>query len=105
MDKDPDIVLEEVPLIILDRRSDVCMVKNGMDSNQTRHIPRRVHFVSNGEIWGMNKINWRGGGLQWADIGNKHFGENDLNTRMEDIMVRLDNWYRKIVQKGWQGTG
>ena len=39
----------------------------------------------------MHKIDWCEVGLQFADISTKNFGENDLNTRMKYITVRLDN--------------
>ena len=38
LSKDLDLVPEEAPLIILDIKSDVCMAKNGKDTNHTRHI-------------------------------------------------------------------
>ena len=47
LNKDPDIVPEDDPLILLDSKSDVCMDKNGKDNKHTRHIYRRVHFVRN----------------------------------------------------------
>ena len=56
--KYPDISPEESPLIILDRKSYVCMSKHGKDSNYTRHIARRVHFVRNGKRFKMYKIDW-----------------------------------------------
>ena len=46
--KDPDIVPEEYPLIILDIKSALCMARNGKDTNHTRQIVRRVHSASNG---------------------------------------------------------
>ena len=49
LNKDPDIVPEEAPLIILDKNSDLCISKNGNDTNHTRHISRRINFVRNGE--------------------------------------------------------
>ena len=49
LNKDPDIVPEESPIIILDIRSAVCMANNGKDTNHTRHISRRVHLVRNGK--------------------------------------------------------
>ena len=49
LNKDPDIFPEEYPLLILDRKSDVCMANNGKDTNHTRHIARRLNFVRNGE--------------------------------------------------------
>ena len=42
--KDPDIVPEEAPLIVLDSKSAICMAKNGKNTKHTRHIARRMHF-------------------------------------------------------------
>ena len=47
--KDPDIVPEEAPLVILDSKSTVCMANNVKDTKQTRCIARGVHFVRNVE--------------------------------------------------------
>ena len=91
LNKDPDIVPEEDPLIIFDSKSAVCMDNNGKDNKHTRHISRRVHFVRNGKNCKMNKIDWCEGDLQLADIATKNFGGNDLNPRMKYIMVRLYN--------------
>ena len=49
LNKDPYIVPEEAPLIVLDSKSAMCMAKNGKDTKYTIHIPRTMHFVSNGE--------------------------------------------------------
>ena len=49
LNKDPDIVPEEDPLIFLDSKSDMCMYENGKDTKRTRYIARRMHFVRNGE--------------------------------------------------------
>ena len=38
LNKDPDTVPEEAPLIILDSESSVCMDKNGKDTKHTRHM-------------------------------------------------------------------
>ena len=38
LNKDPDIVTEEDPLIILDSKSDMCMANTGKDANHKRHI-------------------------------------------------------------------
>ena len=46
--KDSDIIPEEAPIIILNRKSSFCMDNNGKDVNHTRNIARKVHFVSNG---------------------------------------------------------
>ena len=38
LNKDTDVVLEQAPLIILDRKPDMCMAKNGKDTKHTRHL-------------------------------------------------------------------
>ena len=48
LNKNPHIVPEEAPIIILDSKSSVCMSKNVKDTKHTRHISRGVHFVRNG---------------------------------------------------------
>ena len=91
LNKNTDKITEKAPLIILDSKSAVCMYNNVMDTKNTRNISRRVHFVRNGEICKLYKIEWCEGGLQLEDIENKNIGESDLNPRMKYIMVRLDN--------------
>ena len=49
LNKDPYIVPEEDPLIVLDSKSDMCLANNGKDAKHTIHIARRIHFVRNGE--------------------------------------------------------
>ena len=44
LNKDPDIVREEAPLIVLDSKSAMCMAKNVKDTKHTRHIARKTHF-------------------------------------------------------------
>ena len=105
LNKDIDIVIEESPLIILDRKSAVCMAKNGKDTKHTRYIARRMHFLRNGEKCKIHNIDWCEGGLQLSDISTKSVGENDLTSRIKYIMVRLDNWEITLVQEGWQNTG
>ena len=91
LNKDPDIVQEEAPLIDLYSKSDICMAKNGKDTKQKIHIARRIHLVRNGEKCKMHKNDWCEGGLQLSDIANRNIGEHDLTPRMKYIMVRLDN--------------
>ena len=55
-DKDIDIVPEELPLIISDKNSTVCMDKNGKYTKHTRKSIRRIYFVSNGENCNMHNI-------------------------------------------------
>ena len=47
LNKDPDVVPEQEPLIILDKKSVICMAKNGKDTKHTRHITRRMCLVRN----------------------------------------------------------
>ena len=49
LNNDPDIVLEEDPLIVLDSKYDMCMANNGKDTKHTRHVARRIYFLRNGE--------------------------------------------------------
>ena len=101
LNKDTDIVPEEDPTNILYIKSSVCMANNGKDTNNTRHIARRVHLLRNGENCKMCKIDWCEGGMQLVDIATQNVGENDLNIRMEYIMIRFDNWYITLVQEVW----
>ena len=91
LNKDPDIVPDEAPLIVLDSKSANCMAKNGKDIKHTRHIARRMHFVRNGEKCKMHKIYLCEGGLQLADICTKNLSKPGLTPRMKNIMVRLEN--------------
>ena len=91
LNKDPYMVPEEAPLILLDSKSYICMAKNSKDIKHTRHIARKMHFVRNGEKCKMHKIDWCEGGLQLADIGTKNVSEPDIIPRMKYIMVRLEN--------------
>ena len=47
LNKNPDIVPEEDPLIVLDSKSSICMDNNGKDTRHTRHIARRIHLLRN----------------------------------------------------------
>ena len=55
----------------------ICMANNGKDTTHTRHIARRMHFVSFGENFKMHKIDWCKWGLQLSDIATKNVGEPD----------------------------
>ena len=70
---------------------DMCMDKNGKDTNNTTHIARIIHLLINGENFKIHKIDWCEGGLQLADIATRNFGKHDLTPRMKYIMVRIDN--------------
>ena len=75
LNKDPDTVPEEPPLIVLDSKSAMFMAKNGKDTKHTRQISRRIHFVRNGEKCKMHKLDWCEVGLQLAYIGTKNIIE------------------------------
>ena len=48
VNKDPDIVPEEAPLIVLASKSALWMARNGKDNKHKLHIVRSIHFVWNG---------------------------------------------------------
>ena len=75
----------------MDSKSDVCMAKNDKDTKHTRHIARRINFVSNGEIFNIHKNDRCEVGVQSEDISAKNVSENYLTPRMKYIMVGLDN--------------
>ena len=104
LNKDPHIVPDEDPMIVLDSKSATCMANNDKYNKHTRNIERRIHLVRNGENCKMNNIYWCEGGLQSADIDTNNVGENYLTPRMQYIMVRLDNLDRTLVQEGWNNT-
>ena len=56
LNKDPNIVPEEAPPIILDSNSAVYMATNGKDTKHTSHIARIMHYLSNGEKCKMHNI-------------------------------------------------
>ena len=91
LNKDPYMVSEEAPLIVLDSTSAMCMAKNGKDTKHIRRIASRMHLVRNGEKCKMLKIDWCEGGLQLEDIGTKNVSEPDLTPIMKYIMVILEN--------------
>ena len=45
--KDPDIVPEEAPLILLDSKSAMYMASTGSNNKHTRHIVKRMNLVRN----------------------------------------------------------
>ena len=91
LNKDPDIVPEESPLIVLDSKSYMCMSSNGKDTKHTRNIASIMHFLRNGEKCKMHKIDWCEGGPKLAEIVTNNVSEPDLTPRMKYIMVRLEN--------------
>ena len=75
LNKDPEIVTEEVTLIILDSKSIMFMDENGKDTKHTRHIEKRIHLVRNGEKCKMKNIDCCEGCLPTADLphSNQYF--------------------------------
>ena len=78
-------------MIFLDNKSAICMAKNVKDTKNTRHIPRRMHLVRNGEKCKMHIIDCCEGDMQLENIDTKNLSEPDLTQRMKYIMVRLEN--------------
>ena len=76
-------------MIVFYSKSAVCMSNNGKDTNHTRHIARRVHFVRNGEKYKIHNIDWCEVGLQLVDIVTKNTGDNYENQVMKYIVVIL----------------
>ena len=66
----------------MDRKSAVCMDKNGKDTKHNRNISGGIHCVRNGNNCKMHNIEWRKQGIQLADIETKNVRDNDLNHRM-----------------------
>ena len=95
INKDPDIVPEEDPLIVLDSKSALYMANNGKDTKHTRHIARRIHFVRNGERCKMHQIDWCEGSLQLENIGTNNVSEPDLTPRMHMTQFRSEE--RRVV--------
>ena len=82
LNKDPEIVPEESPMIVLDINSAMCMAKIVNDNKHTGHISRRINFVRNGEKYKMHKIDCCEGGLKQTNIATKNVGEHDLTQRI-----------------------
>ena len=72
MNKDPDVIPEQLPLIILDRKSAMIAVNNGKDIKHTIHISRIINFVVNGEECNLHNTLWYEGGLKFSYIGTKN---------------------------------
>ena len=81
-------------------KSAVCMSNNGKDTKHIRQIYRRVHLVRNGEKWKMHKLDWCEGGVKLAEIATKNVDDPNLTPKMKYIMVRLEKWDKKLVQRG-----
>ena len=62
------------------------MSNNDKDNKHTRHISRKIYLVMKGEKCKMHNNYWFEGGLQWAEIATKNFGEHDLPPRMKYIL-------------------
>ena len=89
MNKDPDVVPEQTPLIISNSKSAVCKDNNRKDTKQTRHISRVMHFGGNGEKWNLHKTIWCEGSILWSDIGNNNVREDELDPGLLYTTVTL----------------
>ena len=64
LNKDIYVVPEQSPIIILDRKSSMCMAKNGKDTKYTRYISRIIQFLRNDKECNINNKVCCEGGLQ-----------------------------------------
>ena len=91
LNKDRDVVPKQAPLIILDSKSDIIMANIVKDTKHTRHIFRRIHFVSNGEECHFHKTVWCEVDLQLVDTGTRNVRGDTFNRILVYAVVRLDN--------------
>ena len=85
------MVPEQVPLIILDIKSAICIANIGKDTKHTRHISRIIHFVTNREECNFHKTVWCEEVLQLVDIGTNNVSKDEFNLRLWYYIMRLDN--------------
>ena len=91
LNKDPSIVPESAPIIVLDSKSAVCMDNNDKDTKYTSHIYRKVNVLRYGEKCKWHKIGWCEGDCKLEETATKNVGDNDLNPRIKYITVMFDN--------------
>ena len=72
LNKYPDKVTEEAPMIVLDSKFAMYMAKNGKDTKQTRYMTRIMNFKGIEEKWKMHKFDSCEEGLQLADIDTEN---------------------------------
>ena len=93
-------VPEPAPLIIFDSKSYVCMAKNGKVTKHISHISRKIYLIRNGEYLNLHKIVWCEGGLKSTDTGTNNVREDELNTRLGDVLWLDLPTDRTLVQEG-----
>ena len=57
------------------------------------------YIFLNGENYKTHMIDLYKGGLKLSDIATKNVGENDLNHRMNYIMIRIENLDKTLLQE------
>ena len=98
MNKDKYMFTEQAPLIILYRKSAVCMANNGKYNKHTIHIGGKMQFLRNGEEWNMHKTLWCEGGLKFSYIVTNNVREDELNPLLWYTMIILDNWQNNCTR-------
>ena len=91
LNKDIDVVSEQASLNILDSKSALFMDKNGKETKHTRQNPRIMNFVRNGIYCSLYKTVWYDISLQLAEIVTNNVREYELNYRLGNAMLALDN--------------
>ena len=76
--KDLDMVPEQAPPIVLDRKSDICMTNNGLYNKQTIHISIRINLLRNVEEFNLHKKLWCEGCLQMEENRTKNVRKMNL---------------------------
>ena len=98
MYKDPHMVPEQAPLIILDSKSAVFMYKNGKDTKHTRHISMRMHLLRNSKKWNIHKTLWCEVVMNLKYIGTNTVTEDEFNSILGFTMVIIDNWHNTFTR-------
>ena len=81
----------EATKILVDNTSAKAMAQNDKDTKHTRHIARRVHYVRNGQQEGAHNLTYIPADLNLADPGTKNLGCEELEPRMNYIMIKVDS--------------
>ncbi len=75
--------------IFIDNRSAVDMVASFKDTQRTRHMMRRYHYVREGVESNQHALIWIPTNAQVADIGTKILGRALLDSFKELIFVKV----------------
>ncbi|MGH3054284.1 MAG: Ty1/Copia family ribonuclease HI, partial [Gaiellaceae bacterium] len=86
---DSDYKNQPLILIVLDNISAICMGKSFKDTEHTRHIMRRYHYVRQGIKSGLHELKWISKDVQLADNGTKNLTRSEAKPRNDCILVTV----------------